>query len=335
MAAPLAAIFGLAGPRPTPAERALFAQADPWGFILFARNVENPAQLSALTRDLRACVGRDAPVLIDQEGGRVARLRGPHWRDWPDVATALAACPPEQAEAMLRLRYRLIADELHAAGVDVNCAPLLDVVAPGCHPFLRDRCLGSDAAAVARLGRAVRRGLEEGGVLPVVKHMPGHGRGDADSHRSLPVAAASRAALSAQDFAAFAAHADAALGMTAHVLFPALDPDDCATFSPAAIAAIRGEIGFDGLLMTDDIGMGALDGAVETRAARALAAGCDMVLHCSGDLAEMEALAAAVPRLSGRAAARADAALAARRAPEPFDPAEADAALADLALAHA
>lgn len=334
MAAPLAAIFGLAGPRLTPAERALFAQSRPWGFILFARNVENPAQVSALTRDLRACVSRDAPVLIDQEGGRVARMRGPHWRDWPDVAAALAACPPDRAAEMLRLRYRLIAHELRAAGVDVNCAPLLDVVAPACHPFLRDRCLGADAATVARLGRAVREGLEAGGVLPVIKHMPGHGRGDADSHHGLPVARASRAEL-AEDFAAFAAHADAALGMTAHVLYPALDPENCGTFSPAVIGAVRGAIGFQGLLMTDDIGMGALDGPVETRAARALAAGCDVVLHCSGDLAGMARLADSLPRLAGRAAARAEAALAARRAPEPFDPAEANAALADIAMAHA
>ncbi len=309
-----AAIFGLAGPAPTPVERDFFRAADPWGFILFARNVETPAQLSALCASLRDAVGRDAPILIDQEGGRVARLRGPHWRDWPDVADHIAATPPQGREAMLRERYRAIAQELSASGVDVNCAPVLDVAAPGCHPFLTPRTLGDDAAAVARYGRAIREAMAEGGVSAVVKHIPGHGRGRVDSHKALPVIDAPLEDLRAVDFAPFRANADAAMAMTGHLMLPAIDPDACATFSPKVIDMIRGEIGFDGLLMTDDISMGALQGPIGDRADRALRAGCDVVLHCTGDRAEMEAVAEAAPRLTGRASARADAALAARPA---------------------
>ncbi len=327
--APRAAIFGCAGPRLSAAERSFFAQADPWGFILFARNIDDPAQLSALTQELRACVGRAAPVLIDQEGGRVARLRPPHWRAWRDVRAMIARLGPDAAEAALRLRYRLIAEELRAVGVDVNCAPLLDVAQPDGAAFLRDRALGGDAGTVARLGRAVRDGLEAGGVAPVIKHIPGHGRGDADSHQRLPVAHADRATLEAVDFAAFRPHADAAMAMTAHVLYPALDPENCGTFSHAVIGAIRRDIGFDGLLMSDDLCMGALEGPMGARAARALAAGCDVALHCSGDIAEMEAVAEAAPVLSGRALARAEAAMA-RAIPEPLDIAAAECALAAL-----
>lgn len=327
--APRAAIFGCAGPSLGAAERAFFRDADPWGFILFARNIDNPAQVRALTAELRACVGRAAPVLVDQEGGRVARLRPPHWRAWRDVRAMLGDLPAERAAAALRLRYRLIAAELNGVGIDVNCAPLLDVAQPDGPAFLRDRALGDDAATVARLGRAVRDGLEAGGVAAVIKHIPGHGRGDADSHQRLPVARADRAALEAVDFAAFRPHADAAMAMTAHVLFPAIDPDACATFSPAVIGAIRREIGFDGLLMTDDIEMGALAGDMGARAARALAAGCDAALHCSGDRDGMAQVAAAAPPLSGRSLARAEAAMA-RRDPEPLDVAEVERALAAL-----
>ena len=327
--APRAAIFGCSGLALSAAERAFFAEANPWGFILFARNIDDPAQVRALTGDLRACVGRAAPILIDQEGGRVARLRPPHWRMWRDLRAVLAELPAGNAEAVLRLRYRLIAAELRAVGIDVNCAPLLDVAQPDCPGFLSDRTLGDDAATVARLGRAVRDGLEAGGVAPVIKHIPGHGRGDADSHLRLPVARADRAALDAVDFAAFRPHADAAMAMSAHVLYPALDPDACATFSPIVVEAIRRDIGFDGLLITDDIEMGALAGAMDARAARALAAGCDVVLHCSADMAGMQAVAAAAPPLCGRSLARAEAAMA-RRDPEPLDVAQAERALAAL-----
>jgi beta-N-acetylhexosaminidase len=335
MAPPAAAIFGCAGPELSPVERAFFADAAPWGFILFARNVETPAQVAALVCQLRDAVGRHAPILIDQEGGRVARLRGPHWRDWPDVRAFVEGLSPAEAEIALRLRYRLIAHELRALGVDVDCAPVLDVPQPGSHPFLHDRALGADPALVARLGAAVRRGLEEGGVLPVIKHMPGHGRADADSHQRLPIADVDRATLLATDAAPFRAHADAPLGMTAHVLYPQIDPDACGTFSSAVIGLIRRDIGFDGLLMTDDINMGALDGTVDSRASRALAAGCDVVLHCNGDLAEMRAVAAAAPRLAGAALSRAMAAEARRREPALFDISATESALDALMRVHA
>lgn len=318
-----AAIFGCEGHRLSARERAFLADADPWGFILFARNVDTPAQVAALVDALRETVGRRAPVLIDQEGGRVARLRAPHWREWDDVATAVDGLSPGAAEALLRLRYRVIAAELTALGIDVDCAPLLDVPQPGAHAIIGARALGAEPALVARLGRAVREGLEAGGVAAVIKHIPGHGRAGVDSHAALPVVDAPRETLAAADFAAFRPHADAAMAMTAHVLYAALDPDACATFSPAVIGAIRHEIGFDGLLMTDDISMGALEGPLGARVSRALAAGCDMILHCNGDPGEMAAVAEAAPLLEGRARARADAATL-RRTPEPFDIAEAD-----------
>jgi beta-N-acetylhexosaminidase len=308
MATPRAVVFGCAGPTLTARERALFRDADPWGFIVFARNVDDPAQLAALTAALRDSVGRDAPILVDQEGGRVARLRGPHWRDWPDVGVWLEGLAPEARPDAVRRRYRVIGAELRAVGIDVNCAPLLDLRLPVTHPFLRDRAMAADPAEAGALGRAVRDGLADAGVAAVVKHVPGHGRAEADSHAALPVVDADAARLRA-DFAPFAANADAPMAMTAHVRFTALDDARCATFSPTVIAqTIRGAIGFDGLLMTDDLNMGALDGRISERAARALVAGCDIALHCSGDLAEMEAVADATPRLAGRSLARAQAA---------------------------
>ncbi|MBK5947563.1 beta-hexosaminidase [Rhodobacter veldkampii DSM 11550] len=312
-----ATILGCAGAVLTPDETAFFRAADPWGFILFARNVETPDQLRRLTGDLRAGVGRAAPILIDQEGGRVARLRPPHWRDWlpplDQVARAGAAAPRS-----LWLRARLMAAELRAVGIDANCAPCADIAGPRTHPFLRNRCLGETAAEVARNARALAEGLLAGGVLPVVKHIPGHGRAEADSHLHLPTVTATPEDLSATDFAAFAALADLPLGMTAHIRFPAFD-DAPATASARMIGLIRDVIGFQGLLMTDDISMQALAGPVGTRAAAAIAAGCDLVLHCNGEMPEMAAVVAAAGRLSPAAEARATAALACRHAPEPAD----------------
>jgi len=313
-------ISGCAGPALTPDEAAFFRDADPWGFILFARNVESPGQLRRLTGDLRAAVGRDAPVLIDQEGGRVARLGPPHWRAWPAPRDEVGAAGPARAARAMYLRYRLIAAELRAAGIDVNCAPVADIATPATHPFLRNRCYGETAGAVAAIARAVADGLADGGVLPVLKHIPGHGRATADSHLALPRVAAPPAELEAGDFAAFRALADLPMAMTAHVVFDALDPDLPATLSPLAIEAIRGTIGFAGLLMTDDISMGALAGPVGARAAAARAAGCDLVLHCNGEPAEMAAVAEAAGALDGAAAARAARALAARRPPDDAAP---------------
>lgn len=325
-----AAIFGLAGPALGAGERAFFAEADPWGFILFARNVESPAQLARLTADLRDVVGRDAPVLIDQEGGRVQRLRPPHWRRWEPVLRLFDGADEAAAIEAARLRYRIIAAELRAVGIDIDCMPLLDVPAPEAHQIIGDRALGDDAAAVARRGRAVCDGLRAGGVLPVIKHLPGHGRALVDSHEALPRVNAPRATLEAVDFAAFRPLAHEALGMTAHVIYEAIDPENCATLSPAVVGAIRQEIGFDGLLMTDDLSMGALSGTMAGRVTGSLAAGCDVVLHCNGERAEMDVIAAHAPRLSGDALRRAARAEAERGLPDATDIPAAEARYREL-----
>ncbi len=314
---PAAAILGLAGPDLTRDEAAFFRDADPVGFILFARNVDTPARLSRLTADLRAAVGRDAPVLIDQEGGRVARMRAPHWREFlPPLDQAQAAGP--NAGRSFWLRGRLIAADLAAVGIDVNCAPCADIAGPATHPFLRNRCLGTSAAEVAALARAWAEGQMAGGVLPVVKHLPGHGRAMVDSHLSLPVADTDADTLRGTDFAPFRALADLPMGMTAHVVYPALDPRP-ATLSPVVIDLIRREMGFAGLLMTDDLSMQALSGDVAARAGAAIAAGCDLALHCNGDRAETAAVVAAAGDLRPAARARVAAALSRRQAPDAVD----------------
>jgi beta-N-acetylhexosaminidase len=329
-----ATILAPAGPELGTSEAAFLRDADPWGFILFARNCLHADQIRRLVAALREAVGRQAPVFIDQEGGRVQRLSPPLARRWPPPLThAAAAADPVRA---MWLRYRLIAAELRALGIDGNCAPSCDIAGPATHPFLRDRCLGSDAAAVAARARAAAAGLLAGGVLPVIKHIPGHGRATADSHLALPVVPAPLDRLAATDFVPFAALADLPLAMTAHVVYPALDPDRPATLSPAVLAAIRGAmIGFGGLVMTDDMSMQALSGQAAAGdlgalTAAAIAAGCDLALHCNGRPDEMQAIAAAAGRLGPAAAARAAAALAARRAPEPADPAALAAELARL-----
>ena len=310
-----AAIFGCEGLSLSADERAFFADAQPFGFILFARNFDAPDQARALCDALRASVGRDAPILIDQEGGRVQRLRAPHWREFPP---AMQDARRPNAERVLELRYHLIAHELSSLGVDVNCAPLLDVPAPGAHDVIGERALARDAGTVARLGHAVRRGLAAGGVLPVIKHMPGHGRSTVDTHHDLPRVKDDRAALE-QDFAPFRDHTDALMGMTAHLIYEAVDPDAPGTQSVAVIDLIRRDIGFDGLLMTDDISMNALAGAVAERAEKAWAAGCDIVLHCNGDLPEMLSIAAKADTLSDAAAERAARVDAAPRMPADVD----------------
>ena len=310
----LATTFGIDGPALTARERAFHREADPWGFILFKRNIENPEQVRRLTADLRDCVGREAPILIDQEGGRVDRLGPPHWpAHVPPLEVAAGQGLDARAEA-LRTRYARIGADLAALGIDVNCAPTLDIAGPATHPFLRNRCYAEAAGEVAVLGRAVADGLADAGVLPVMKHMPGHGRGAVDSHHDLPRTDAPRPVLEAEDFAPFRALADLPMAMTAHVVFEAFDPTSPVTTSAEMIRSIRGESGFDGLLMTDDIGMNALEGAVEDRALRALAAGCDLVLHCNGNLQERERVANVLPPLTAAAAARADRALAQRPA---------------------
>lgn len=311
-----AAIFGCSGFGLTDEERGFFRDSAPWGFILFARNVDTPDQVSALCDDLRDSVGRDAPILIDQEGGRVARLRPPHWRGWAPALDLAEAPGLNEAErcAALSLRYEIIGRELRASGIDVDCAPLLDVPAPEGHDVIGDRALGNDAESVTRRARAVYDGLLRAGVLPVVKHVPGHGRAAVDSHKTLPVVDASLADLRAVDFAPFAAFADAPLAMTAHVVYSALDAERCATVSPTVISLIRDELGMDSLLMTDDLSMHALDGDFAERTRASLGAGCDVILHCNGQMDEMTAIASALPALEGDALRRADHAEALRSA---------------------
>jgi len=325
-----ATILGCLGTGLSASEAAFFRDADPFGFILFARNIENPQQVARLTASLRAAVGRDAPVMVDQEGGRVQRLRAPHWHEWLPPLDQMAATHEGAAARAVWLRYRLIAEELRACGIDANCAPTADIACAQTHPFLHNRCFGTDPATVTLAARACAEGLLAGGVLPVMKHLPGHGRASADSHQSLPRVDASRVDLLANDFAPFAALADLPMAMTAHIVFTALDADRPATASPLMISLIRQEIGFGGLLMSDDIGMHALTGDFAARAAAALAAGCDLVLHCNGDMAEMQAVAAASGCLTPAAATRAQAALAQRSEPAPIDSAALHAELCSL-----
>lgn len=328
-----ATILGCLGTELSASEAAFFRAADPFGFILFSRNIDSPAQVARLTASLREAVGRDAPVLIDQEGGRVQRLRSPHWHEWLPPLEQMAATRPGAAARAVWLRYRLIADELRAIGIDANCAPTADIACAETHPFLHNRCFGTDAATVTLAARACAEGLLAGGVLPVIKHLPGHGRATADSHLSLPRVDAHRAELLAHDFAPFAALADIPMAMTAHIVFSALDPDRPATTSPLMIEVIRQEIGFGGLLMSDDIAMQALSGDLGARSAASLAAGCDLVLHCNGEMAEMEAVVAASGTFTPAAEARAQAALAQRRAPQPIDSATLHAELSSLVQA--
>jgi beta-N-acetylhexosaminidase len=323
-----ATIFGCAGPKLLPEERAFFRDADPFGFIVFARNIEDPAQLRRLTADLRDAVGRDAPVLVDQEGGRVQRLRAPHWREWtPPLDTVDGAGSLEAAERIMRLQASVIAAELADVGIDADCIPTLDVVRPETHPFLMNRCYGRSPEVVARIGRAVADGLMAGGVLPVMKHMPGHGLSYVDTHHDLPTVDVSVEELTAVDFAPFRALADLPMAMTAHLVFAALDGERPATQSPTMIQVIREEIGFQGLLMSDDLNMQALAGTLAERTARTIAAGVDIALHCKGDMAEMVEVAGAAGRMGPLALSRAKAAVAARR-PASVD---VEAALAELA----
>ncbi len=331
MSALSAAILGCWGTALLPAERAFFAEAQPLGLILFGRNIETPEQVTRLCSDLRDAVGRNAPILIDQEGGRVQRLRPPHWRQWhPPLDQMARANDLEAAARASFLRYRLIAHELLALGIDVDCVPTADIARPETHPFLRNRCFGEDAASVITGARAAAEGLMAGGVLPVMKHIPGHGRSQADSHKDLPVVEAAADALREIDFAPFKALADLPMGMTGHLKYLAFDSGHPATQSPVMVSLIREEIGFDGLLMTDDLSMEALDGTVGERAAASIAAGCDVALHCNGELDEMRAVVAASGALEARALARANSALDRRQPPQEIDIPAVEAELHDL-----
>jgi beta-N-acetylhexosaminidase len=314
-----AAIVGVAGPRLSAEEAALFRTTPPFGAILFARNVVDPAQLAALTGEIRAILGPEAPILVDQEGGRVARLRPPHWPAYPPGA-AFEGAPADAARA----NAALMGLDCIAVGLDVVCAPCLDLRLPDAHGVIGDRAFSADPEEVARLGAAWADGLRDAGCTPVIKHIPGHGRALADSHRELPRVAADRAAL-ADDLRPFAALAASpgVWAMTAHILYPAIDAECCATLSPRVIGeVIRGEIGFRGPLVSDDLAMRALSGAPADLARAALAAGCDLVLHCTGRIEETAALLAGCPALTEAAAERLAAARAAvaDAARSPLDP---------------
>jgi beta-N-acetylhexosaminidase len=306
-------ILGLSGLALTAAERALFAEADPAGYILFKRNCEDRAQLNRLTDELRALSGRDdVPILIDQEGGRVARMQPPEWPAFPtgERFDALYEIAPISAIQAARANAQAIAAVLAEVGINVNCLPLLDVRAPGAHDIIGDRALGTEPMRVAALGRAVIDGLRAGGVVGIVKHMPGHGRAMADSHVELPVVDADAQSLEI-DLAPFIALKDAPMAMTAHVVYAAWDASECASLSRTVIRdVIRGRIGFDGLLMSDDLGMEALSGGFDERAAGVIAAGCDVALHCSGNIDEMVAVVGAVGAIDPPARARLDRAMA-------------------------
>ena len=329
------AIYGCGGRTLSTAERDFFRDARPWGFILFARNIEDPDQVRALVASLRETVGdARAPVLIDQEGGRVARLGPPHWHARAPAARFGAAYGrnAETAREATYLNARLIAHDLAELGINVDCLPVLDVPVAGAHDVIGDRAFAADPATIIDLGRAQIEGLMEGGVLPVMKHIPGHGRAGADSHLALPRVAAAAEELSASDFVTFRSLNTCPMAMTAHVVYEAIDPQRPATTSPKVVRqVIRGEIGFDGLLMSDDLSMQALDGPLSVRAKAAQFAGCDLVLHCNGDLEEMKQVAAEAKELSGEAARRSSHALAhLDGALDPFDATGAEARLAEL-----
>ena len=320
--APRAFITGLSGLTLTADERAFLREARPWGLILFKRNIQDKIQVTDLINELLEELGADVPVLVDQEGGRVQRLGPPHWPAYP-AGAAYGRLYDRDAGAGLtaaRLGARLIAADLAQLGINVDCLPLADVPVSGADRVIGDRAYGETPAKVAAIAAAIAEGLAAGGVLPVLKHIPGHGRANADSHEKLPVVHAPRATLEASDFAAFRPLKKLPLAMTAHVVFTAIDPVLPATTSATMIGeVIRGLIGFDGILMSDDISMGALSGSIAERTRAAIAAGIDVVLHCNGKLDEMQAVAAAAPELAGDASRRAVAALAARKSAQAID----------------
>ena len=332
-----ACIFGCEGTVLSEAERRFFQSVRPWGFILFARNIKTADQTRALIAALRESVEDDqALVFVDQEGGRVQRLKPPlaKLRSPADPFGALYAKDAEAGLKAVWLNHRLLAHEVLSLGFNADCAPCLDLRHPGAHDIIGDRSFGEDPAVVASLGQAAMDGLIAGGVAPVIKHIPGHGRAFADSHLELPVVHTARAELERTDFAPFVALAHAPMAMTAHVVFSAIDPDACATVSAKVTQdIIRGHMGFDGLLMSDDLSMKALGGSFAERTQASLAAGSDLVLHCNGQMDEMTEVAKASPWLEAKPAQRAEAAKTCMAKPGAFDAADAEAQLAKWGLA--
>ena len=328
------AIYGCAGITLNAEEAEFFRSVQPWGFILFGRNVIDREQVKRLVNDLRETVNAsNAPILIDQEGGRVARLKPPHWKLRPPAFrfAQLHERAPEGAREAAYLNSRLIAHDLAEIGVNVDCMPVLDVPVDGANDIIGDRAYGRDPSIIIDLARAAIEGMIEGGVLPVMKHIPGHGRANADSHLELPRVETSAEELSATDFVTFRSLNNCPMAMTAHVVYEAIDSQRPATTSPKMIRdVIRGEIGFDGLLMSDDLSMKALSGTLASRAKASLFAGCDVVLHCNGDMTEMREVASEVKTLEDIHLKRADAALAHLAPAEEFDVQSGEAHLAEL-----
>ncbi len=331
-----AAIYGFESTALTDAEKRFFAEQKPFGYILFARNCESPEQLKRLVTSLHEIDGRTTiPILIDQEGGRVARLKPPHWPAYPPAKTfADVACHDmEKAKQAVYMNARLIASDLASMGITVNCAPLADLPVKGAHDIIGDRAFGTECEQVVSLARAQAEGLMDGGVVPVLKHIPGHGRAFADSHEELPVVREPLDVLRKTDFEPFRQLADLPMGMTAHVLYTAIDDKHLATVSPAAIRLIREDIGFDGLLMSDDLSMKAMEGDFTKRAQDVLSAGCDVVLHCNGKMKEMQAVAKGVRPLSGKALERSEKAMRVAGKAKQFDVATARAELKTILAA--
>ena len=325
-----AVIFGCDGLALSTMEQAFFSDVKPWAFILFSRNLNTPVQIRKLCRDLRDAVGYYVPILIDQEGGRVARLKGPNWREWAPPLDQMNIVSAKNARRAMVLRYRLIAHELNQLGIDVNCAPMLDIPTSEAHEIIANRCYGTTPDVVSNMGRACAEGLLAGGVLPIIKHIPGHGRGSADSHFELPIVNTSSHTLNLIDFEPFRQLADLPMAMTAHIIYSSIDPNACATVSPKMIGIIRNSIGFDGLLMTDDLSMKALDGSLSERTIASLNAGCDVVLHCNGKMNEMIQIMTEVCLLSGKSKKRAEIAENLRCVPDSFDVKEASKIFASL-----
>lgn len=323
-----ASILGAEGLRLTADEKALYRAVNPFGFILFARNIDSADQIRALCEDLRDTVGYNCLITIDQEGGRVQRIRPPLARQWLPPLDHVRLAGGDAARAMY-LRYRLIAFELLSLGIDSNCAPMVDIAGPATHAFLRNRCYGETAANVSTLGRAVADAHLDGGVLPIVKHIPGHGRATLDSHYDLPRVDQEPEELFDTDFEPFRALNDLPLGMTAHLVYDRIDPQP-ATISHRMMKLIREDIGFDGLVMTDDISMQALEGTLADRSRASIAAGCDVVLHCNGPLSDRAEVAEAAGEMTQTAQRRAERALAARQRPDELDIETAEAELSQL-----
>jgi beta-N-acetylhexosaminidase len=289
-------IFGCSGKTLTLAERNFFEETQPFGFILFARNIETPEQVRNLVNELKSCVAHEfVPILIDQEGGRVCRLKPPFWSHPAACGTFEADNDPERAAYN---SAKAIAVELANLGINVDCAPMLDVRQPDAHDIVGDRAFSTDPKVVAALGKSFAEGLTENGVAPVIKHIPGHGRAQADSHFDLPVVTASLEELREVDFYPFKELNYAPFAMTAHIIYEAIDPHNCATQSKKVIDIIRNEIGFKGMIMTDDLSMKALTGTFAERTKRSLDAGCDIILHCNGDMNEMKQIADAVGEIT-------------------------------------